>query len=305
MTPQLLFVDDEKNVLQGLRRSLRCMRHDWTMHFAEGAAAALDVLQNTPIDIIVSDMRMPEMDGAQLLEKVSVDYPSTARFVLSGQADRETTYRSIGPSHRFFSKPYDGDAFSEAVNRVLEARRQLSSEAVTAVSRLKCLPTPEATRETFRREMAADSRTVDQIADIVAADVGLSLKVLQLTNSSYFGHGGEVSCPRQAVRMLDLAVLQELTDQHRLSVGLVRSEHADAFEALCTEAVEASGSDPLGLFSTLDRMLALTDDGACLGDEAPSAAAYLTSLWGLPASIVSVCQSLGAKPGGAEQTLVA
>ena len=109
MTATILFVDDEKNVLQGLRRSLRSMRHDWQMHFAEGGAAGLEVLANHSVDVVVSDMRMPGMDGAQFLEKVSQDYPSTARFVLSGQADRETTYRAIGPSHQFFSKPFDAD----------------------------------------------------------------------------------------------------------------------------------------------------------------------------------------------------
>jgi len=283
--PQILFVDDEKNVLQGLRRSLRSMRHQWTMHFAEGGAAGLEVLQDAPIDMIVSDMRMPEMDGAQLLEKVRTEYPSTGRFVLSGQADRETTYRSIGPSHRFFSKPYDGEVFTQAVQHVLDARSSLSAEAITAVSRLQCVPTPEETREAFRAAMARDNQTVDDVADIIASDVGLSLKVLQLTNSSYFGHGGDVCCPRQAVRMLDLAVLEELAEQRRLSVGLVRSERAEAFQALCREAVDASSDGPLGLFSTLDRMLCLTEDGACLGDQGRDAAAYLTTLWGMPADI--------------------
>src|SRR5690242_17591571 len=85
---RVLFVDDEPHLLAGLRRMLRPQRHRWDVWFAESGPAALEVMSRGGVDAIVSDMRMPGMDGAALLAEVQRLYPSTARIVLSGQADR-------------------------------------------------------------------------------------------------------------------------------------------------------------------------------------------------------------------------
>jgi YesN/AraC family two-component response regulator len=102
---RLLFVDDETLVLQGLKRSLHPMRAQWEMNFVESAAAALEALSRESYDAIITDMRMPVMDGAQLLETVKEKYPEVVRMVLSGQANRETVLRSLGPTHQYVSKP--------------------------------------------------------------------------------------------------------------------------------------------------------------------------------------------------------
>ena len=70
MPKRLLFVDDEAMVLNGIRRALHGMRQEWDMHFVDGGAAALEALDKDAYDAIVSDMRMPLMYGAQLLEQV-------------------------------------------------------------------------------------------------------------------------------------------------------------------------------------------------------------------------------------------
>ncbi|MEO5864400.1 MAG: response regulator, partial [Nitrospiraceae bacterium] len=80
---QLLFVDDESKLLDGLKRSLRPMRHEWNMTFVSSGAEALKALEQAPFDVVVSDMRMPEMDGAQLLNEVQQRYPQIVRIVLS------------------------------------------------------------------------------------------------------------------------------------------------------------------------------------------------------------------------------
>jgi YesN/AraC family two-component response regulator len=104
---RLLFVDDETLVLQGLKRSLHSMRAQWDMNFVESGGAALEALSRESYDAIITDMRMPVMDGAQLLEAVKEKYPEVVRMVLSGQANRETVLRSLGPAHQYVSKPCD------------------------------------------------------------------------------------------------------------------------------------------------------------------------------------------------------
>ena len=113
----VLFVDDEPNILSGLRRMLRSMRHEWNMIFAENGYAALDQLKAHVVDVIVTDMRMPGMDGATLLQEVSLLYPHTIRLVLSGQSTRETILRAVGPTHQFLSKPSNATDLKHVIER--------------------------------------------------------------------------------------------------------------------------------------------------------------------------------------------
>ena len=84
----LLFVDDEPKVLQGLQRQLHSMRNEWNMNFIAGGQLALDFMATHPVDVIISDMVMPGMDGSQLLTEVIKRHSSTVRIVLSGHAER-------------------------------------------------------------------------------------------------------------------------------------------------------------------------------------------------------------------------
>ena len=90
MPQKILFVDDEPNVLSGLRRMLRPMSQEWKTEFCEGGPQALAILETNPFDVIVSDMRMPGMSGDQLLEAVRERHPHMVRVILSGQCDKES-----------------------------------------------------------------------------------------------------------------------------------------------------------------------------------------------------------------------
>jgi len=107
---RILFVDDEQNVLSGLRNLLRKQRDHWEMLFVTSGAAALAEMEKAPVDVIVSDMRMPGMDGGTLLGHVKERHPSTVRIVLSGYAEREAVSRVMSVAHQFLSKPAEADA---------------------------------------------------------------------------------------------------------------------------------------------------------------------------------------------------
>ncbi|MEM8986135.1 MAG: response regulator [Pseudomonadota bacterium] len=301
MAINVLFVDDETNVLQGLRRSLRSMRKEWNMQFAASGAEALELLAQEPVDVVISDMRMPEMDGAELLEAVSKNYPYTVRFVLSGQADRDTTYRAVGPSHQFFSKPCDADVLADTLRRTLSLQALLSKGAVCAISGLRCLPTPAQQRNALNAALKQEQITIDITSSLIARDPGMSLKALQLTNSTYFGVGATVFCPSQASKMLDIDVFQDLAKQGRFSIPLINEEKASEYTELVDlsyltglvckriSALEgASAKDQTlafaaGLCCFLGDLVAYTQGGACLtADDKRAAPAYLATLWGAP-----------------------
>ena len=102
---RVLFVDDEPHLLAALRRMLRSERERWDMLFAGSGPEALALIAAEPVDAIVSDMRMPGMDGAELLSRVQRDWPSTARIVLSGQADRGSVIAVLRSAQQFLAKP--------------------------------------------------------------------------------------------------------------------------------------------------------------------------------------------------------
>ncbi|MBI4817543.1 MAG: response regulator [Deltaproteobacteria bacterium] len=107
MKKRILFVDDERNVLEGLRFRLRQRRQVWEMVFVESGRVALEVLAREPFDIVVSDMKMPGMDGAELLQRVRDEFPTVSRVVLSGHAEESVVIRALATAHEFLSKPCD------------------------------------------------------------------------------------------------------------------------------------------------------------------------------------------------------
>jgi Response regulator containing CheY-like receiver domain and AraC-type DNA-binding domain len=133
MPKRLLFVDDEILVLNGLRRALHGMRQDWDMRFVEGAQAALLALDQQVYDAIITDMRMPVMDGAQLLELVKERYPNVVRIILSGQSSREAVFRSISPAHQFLSKPCDPQELVTRLGHAFAMQDLLANQSLKTV----------------------------------------------------------------------------------------------------------------------------------------------------------------------------
>jgi response regulator RpfG family c-di-GMP phosphodiesterase len=126
--PRVLFVDDEPNVLDGIRRQLR--KHV-EVHTASSGAEGLGLLeQGEKFDLIVSDMRMPGMNGAEFLAEVRALAPDTVRMILSGQADLEATIGAINQGHifRFITKPCSGDDLRKAVAAGLAQYRLITAE---------------------------------------------------------------------------------------------------------------------------------------------------------------------------------
>src|SRR5258706_6789876 len=131
MPRRILFVDDEPMLLSGLKRSLHAMREEWAMTFVPGGQEALQAMAEEPFDIIVTDMQMPVMNGAQLLEEVKIKYPQCLRFVLSGQADRDAILKTVNPAHQFLSKPCEGAELKKRLPRALAISNLLHNEELS------------------------------------------------------------------------------------------------------------------------------------------------------------------------------
>jgi response regulator RpfG family c-di-GMP phosphodiesterase len=130
MSEQVLFVDDEPQVLEGIQRSLR---KQVSMQTATSGVDGLRMLDEMgPFALVISDMRMPGMNGAQFLAKVREQSPDSVRMILSGQADLQATVAAVNEGHiyRFLSKPCSSEQLLEAIDDGLTQHRLLSAEKV-------------------------------------------------------------------------------------------------------------------------------------------------------------------------------
>jgi putative nucleotidyltransferase with HDIG domain len=219
----ILFVDDEVKVLEALQRMLRPQRNEWEMAFAPGGEAALDMLAAAPFDVVVSDMRMPGMDGAALFRTVREKYPNVLRIILSGYTELEAAFRTVPVAHQFLLKPCDQDTLRMAIERATSLMDVINSKMlVSLVGSLQDLPSLPRTYAALRSALADPDTSLDRVSAIVEQDLAISAKVLQLVNSAFFGVTREVTHIQTAISYLGVNTLQSLV----LSVEVFRSFQA-------------------------------------------------------------------------------
>jgi len=240
---KILFVDDEPKLLDGLRRMLHPMRKDWDMVFAHSGSEALDLLAQSPFNVIVSDMKMPRMDGHQLLTSVKAKYPQVARIALSGQTSRETFLHSAGPIHQFLSKPCTAETLKNAIARVCSFRDMISNENLQKLtSHLESLPSVLMLCTELLEELQSEEPSTKKICKIIAQDMGISVKILQLVNSAYFGIRHSVSNISQAVNLLGLDTIKTLVVSAKIFSQFQQTNGAEvSLKALWDHSITVTG----------------------------------------------------------------
>jgi HD-like signal output (HDOD) protein len=209
---RLLFVDDDRMVLAGLRRALHDMREEWEMTFAASGQEALETMGQSAFDAVITDMRMPSMDGAELLERIKERYPEVIRIVLSGQSEKEAVLRSIVPAHQYLAKPCDIRELKLRLSQTFASRDVVRNPSIAAaIARLRSIPSLPKIYGELTAALRAETTSLGQIEDIVAKDVGMATKILQLANSAFIGVHGRVSSLRHAVSLIGVETVRTLT----------------------------------------------------------------------------------------------
>ena len=211
MQKRVLFVDDEPSI-RGIFEMLGPFLGEDTSVVTVGSGReALGLFADEPFDVIVSDLTMPEMSGAELLARVAVLSPSTARVVLSGDADELTVAKCLLAAHRYFTKPFDPMMLVKALQSLSKAVDAAPRAEIRAMAgKLDALPTPSDTYLKLMKALNAADKSIEEIAGIVEADPSLATKVLQAVNSAMFGAGRRVVSLTEAVQMIGLQVLRAL-----------------------------------------------------------------------------------------------
>jgi HD-like signal output (HDOD) protein len=208
---RILFVDDESKILDGIRRMLHGDRSRWDVQFALGGEAALKACEACSFDVVISDMRMPGMDGATLLGHIRDRFPGTARIVLSGYSEATSATRVVHMAHRFLTKPCDASELHSMIERVCTLQDLLSAPEIRRiVGTIGELPSLSSTYEALTQAVKDPNATITQVADILGRDVAMSAKVLQLVNSAFFGLAQKVTRVQNAAAYLGMENIKNL-----------------------------------------------------------------------------------------------
>lgn len=305
---RVLFVDDEPRVLEALERNLLQLDVEWEASFASNGPEAIAALERDPYDVIVSDMRMPGMDGAALLGYARDHYPQVARIVLSGQTDEAAAIRAARFAHQFLVKPCAADTLRRVIERTLELSAWLNDEALRAqVGKVERLPSTPRLFAELSKLMDDETASVDSVVRVVRQDPAMSSKLLQVVNSSFFAQSSNVSDVRTAVLRLGMKTIRNLA----LGIGAFDAAGAGANAAISVEKLQqrslkiarlasriATGRDDpdaafmAGLTCDIGELI-VTDPTPPDPTESTQRAithakvgAFLLGLWGLPFPIV-------------------
>lgn len=317
-----LFVDDDPAVLTGLKRMLRPIRNEIRSEFVDNAPEALEMMASDGYDVVITDIRMPDMSGIEMLDIVSESHPDMARLILSGHSSRSDTLRATGLAHQYLAKPCDASTLRRAILRSVRLREELADPELRRLAGgARSLPSVPDLYHRINAELASDDPTAARVGDIIAHDPAMSLKILQIVNSSFFGLRREVTDIGQATSLLGLDTISSLvlaagvfstgpTDP--VSAGMVDHVYHSSLEIASVakhiaqvagagrETVEESylagliqdigilalASNWPARWRQVERSDMALSEQSIFGTTHAVFGAYLASLWGLPDSLV-------------------
>jgi HD-like signal output (HDOD) protein len=304
---RVLFVDDEPAILDGLRAVLRPQRREWEMVFALGGPAGLAELEKSSFDVVITDMRMPMLDGAQLLARVKELQPRAVRLVLSGQTDPQTALKSVFTAHQFLAKPCDPDKLRSVVKRCCDLNELLAADELRSLAAdVTVLPAAPTTYLALSNALADPHCGIADIARIIEREPTLCAKVLQVANSAFFGLPRAVSSASQAATYLgtltlrDLALAMEtLASAERMKALLpLASYKAFQLNALsvgllarrwfASDARKADEAFVAGMLRDMGHLVlkARAREASEAVEQHAALSAYLLALWGIPHGVI-------------------
>lgn len=207
----ILFVDDEPKVIRGLVRAVKMSNASWRVQLATSGKEALQLLDNHPVNIIVSDLRMPEMDGAEFLVRAYQKHPHTLRFVLSGYAQEDLFLKTSGYAHRFLAKPCDTRQLLDAIRQVIATERVMRNKEVAfLVNETRELHVDNGPLQSLLEITNDPECNLDDLRDPIAAMPTVHALLLHLANTGFFGGCGLVESMDEALQMLGLDFVRSL-----------------------------------------------------------------------------------------------
>ncbi|MGM0444302.1 MAG: HDOD domain-containing protein [Fibrobacterota bacterium] len=206
----VLFVDDDLQVLHTYRRMFGGST-SWDSYFAADGAEAMEYLDSCAIDIVITDLEMPFIDGVRLLSWVEQHHPDVTRVILSGYTPVSVSPEMFSTAHRFFRKPAAKEAITHFINTTLFLYGSIyQGQARAALNSIHTLPAFPSVLSELDHLFRDGEPAVKHVAALISRDPGLSATILKLVNSDYFPIPHDISSVQQAVALLGLDVIRGL-----------------------------------------------------------------------------------------------
>jgi len=208
---RILFVEDSELLRDLYGIMLTRERDRWEVQTAADGESALELMKQCAFDVVASDMRMPGMDGIQLLNEVSKLYPQTSRLIISGVTDQAEAADALGSTHQFILKPVDVKTLRDTLVRLNGLDVYLRDEKLKALAaRFKVLPSFPALYLEIMQAVESPDAPLQNIDSLILKDPGLTAKILQIANSAAFGLPGRIQDPFMAIQRLGLNTIRSL-----------------------------------------------------------------------------------------------
>lgn len=211
MQSRVLFVDDDP-ALRDLYASISPeLREQYEVFTASSGKEGVKLMQDKAFDVVVSDLTMPGMDGVQFLGHVVRTQPDSARIIISGYLDRLKIAQCLFVGHRYFNKPCDIKALCGLLLRLNSFREIVSNQKVRSViGGLGSLPGPPDTYIKLEDVLNSAYSSLNDVAEVVEKDIGVTTKLLQIVNSAQFGIAQQIVSPTEAVQLVGVEVVRGL-----------------------------------------------------------------------------------------------
>lgn len=201
----LLVVDDDAMLLDVLEGILADLRDEWDMTFLKSGEEALEALGRSPVDLVLADIHLAGMGGIHLLSDIKARYPHTIRIACSGCAHPNTIVQSLEVAHQYLPKPLTLATLKATLSRAHELQSRLANPALQQlVSNIKALPSIPTVYQELDAAMQSPHASINTAAVIIAKDMAMLSKILQVVNSAYFGLRRTISSPAHALSLLGL-----------------------------------------------------------------------------------------------------
>jgi HD-like signal output (HDOD) protein len=223
MKIRLLIIGNVANILNPLRKMLLPEKGDWDIFFAVNADEVVLVLNNHNVDMVIADMHIPDNEGIKILEMIKESFPSIIRIVISDPSERALMLKSSEYAHQFLAKPDNAIELKRKISKIYSLQTYLHNQEIAKfVNGIKDLPGLPELYLKIEEETNKVNPSLKKIEEYISKDIIMTVKILQLVNSAFFGLPAKVISPLQAINFLGLGTIKSLV----LMVHLFTSDDA-------------------------------------------------------------------------------
>ncbi len=187
MDRRILFVSNEAAILKEVNTLF--VGEAYQLHLASSGGQAIEFMAAIPIDMVITDMRLSDMDGYQLLKKLKEKFPRAMRLIIANQNEERLVLKAIeaGLARTYILKPWDGNYFKNIVSKMFEIKELLESNDLVNIMHLQDkLPTMPTLYTELSNAIESDAN-MEEVARIIEKDQSTAARVLHIANTAFFG----------------------------------------------------------------------------------------------------------------------